>query len=702
MKSEGRSTKKPIKTDYITLIIIAIIGFTIAFYRFGWTALNPTNIDWLMQHGDSATYYLGWQFLRNESWHFPLGIIKEYIYPIGACIGYTDSLPLLAFPFKLISFILPKNFQYFGLWLFASHILQGIFGYLLTNIFTQKRWIKIIGSVFFLLSPIMLFRVGHIVLAGHWIILAGFWVYFSSKTKYNWILTAIAGLIHPYIGIMVLAILIAGVFKEWLFTKKLSLTQSLVFIFGLPCLLIFCWWITGYFYFKDLTYADGGFGFFSMNLNSFFNTMGSSRLFPYLKFQSGQYEGFSYTGTGMAILIPLAFILMLFDSFKGNFKKQLLTAYKHIPLIIICIVFLIIAISSNLTWGEKTLFSINLGQGILFKIANIFRSSGRFIWPIYYAIFFITLSKLTRRLPDKILIIVLSLGLIIQISDLTLLKPNILKKYKFEKHLTDPSWEKLAKQFDKIITAPPYELSMLYESDFKDFGYLAVTNKIPITTGYSARSPRERIEKLRKEIDQKLLSKELDSNTLYVFTRNSLKNYSENLKNIAYCHKLDSFIICYSKSRGQLLDKQFDLNEPLTLLSYLKYYEDKLIIICAQNSLKTSLTAELKNYLETKKSRINQLQEQGSYIAILYKGSILNELLNNNGALKQNWQSGSKWQYKNGELSLPYSISLYSAGTPYGNDSYIKINKKISAPNQNGFNVVVLNDNFEVVSAGNF
>lgn len=46
-------------------------------------------------------------------------------YPQGAAVTYTDSVPLLAILFRLLSPILPTTFQYFGLYTLCCYILQG-------------------------------------------------------------------------------------------------------------------------------------------------------------------------------------------------------------------------------------------------------------------------------------------------------------------------------------------------------------------------------------------------------------------------------------------------------------------------------------------------------------------------------------------------------------------------------------------------
>lgn len=79
---------------------------------------------------DPAQHFLGWHFFRIEAWNFPLGIINNYHYPSGTSIVYMDAIPLIAIKFfKTFSNYLPIIFQYTGLWLLLSYMLQSLFFY---------------------------------------------------------------------------------------------------------------------------------------------------------------------------------------------------------------------------------------------------------------------------------------------------------------------------------------------------------------------------------------------------------------------------------------------------------------------------------------------------------------------------------------------------------------------------------------------
>src|SRR5262245_3823950 len=85
------------------------------FYLGYGATLNPSHIAW-MYRSDWAAYLWGFEFFRNSAWHFPLGSTPELFYPFGTSVGFTDANPWLGVVFKLLSPLLPVDFQYSGLW----------------------------------------------------------------------------------------------------------------------------------------------------------------------------------------------------------------------------------------------------------------------------------------------------------------------------------------------------------------------------------------------------------------------------------------------------------------------------------------------------------------------------------------------------------------------------------------------------------
>ena len=103
----------------------AAVGFVLFLIVYGFRVLDFTYDGWLLTGKDLQQHYLGWKFFRKSPWTFPLGMHDSFTVPDSVSVLYTDSIPLFALFFKLLSPILPETFQYFGLFGLMCYILNG-------------------------------------------------------------------------------------------------------------------------------------------------------------------------------------------------------------------------------------------------------------------------------------------------------------------------------------------------------------------------------------------------------------------------------------------------------------------------------------------------------------------------------------------------------------------------------------------------
>ena len=102
-----------------------LLGAIAFFIVVGFEPLNPVNAGWILGRLDPTQHYLGWLFYRNSEWTFPIGLNPLFGQDLSSSIVYSDSIPLLAIPFKLLGPLLPERFHYFGIWLLAlSPLIQ--------------------------------------------------------------------------------------------------------------------------------------------------------------------------------------------------------------------------------------------------------------------------------------------------------------------------------------------------------------------------------------------------------------------------------------------------------------------------------------------------------------------------------------------------------------------------------------------------
>lgn len=177
---ESLVTKQTNKFIFIFGMLIGVICFILLY---GIQILDFTYIDWLYAGEDLTQHFLGWEFFRKSAWSFPyIGLIEGVVYPAKISVLYSDSIPIFAILFKAISPILPAQFQYFGLWGLMCFALQGGISSLLIYRVTARKDLSIIGSILFVLSPVLLDKMfRYTSLSTHWLILLGILICFAWK-----------------------------------------------------------------------------------------------------------------------------------------------------------------------------------------------------------------------------------------------------------------------------------------------------------------------------------------------------------------------------------------------------------------------------------------------------------------------------------------------------------------------------------------
>ncbi|MCG6533160.1 MAG: DUF6311 domain-containing protein, partial [Syntrophales bacterium LBB04] len=474
-----------------------LIGFIAFFSITGGKILWPTYTAWIMD-GDPAQSLVGWQFFRySPTLQWPIGVNPNYGMNIGSSIVFTDSLPLLAFFFKPLSTLLPETFQYLGLWILICFSLQSFFAWKLLSLFTQDKWLPLIGSIFFTLAPVYLSRLTvvscHYALFGQWVLLAALHYYFTKDLSiFRWIgLLAATVLIHAYLFAMVFVIWSADLIQRcWL--KQTNISKTLNYFVAGSLTIAIIMWATGYFMLgKDI--ADSGFGHTRMNLLSLINPEEIwSKLLPAQKGGSGDYEGFNYLGLGMLGLCLVAVYVFL-RNVKISHKV------KIIPIFIISVGFFLFAISNKVAIGTHELFSYNLPL-IAKPFAYTFRASGRFFWPVTYLIYLTTFYLLFTRLKRNAIIMLCVVMLCLQIIDSAnawrTLRKDIYRSSAWVSPMQSPAWSDIAHRYRQIIFVPPSNMP----ANWMPLAHFAATHRMAINIGYFTRVKRDKMREERARI----------------------------------------------------------------------------------------------------------------------------------------------------------------------------------------------------------
>lgn len=510
-------------------LAIFLIALLVLVLKFGFRVLNPYYFDWLMLGYDTATEFLSWEYFRQSAWQFPIiGTMQGYAHPTVTGVGMTGAIPLLAYPFKLLRGMLPVHFQYFGWWFLMCYFLQGwlAFRLFLDAKVTENKWLALIGATFFILSPPLLHRAGHINLCSHWLLVGLLWVYFDRMAQTKTLLMRttffvfLAAMIHQYMTAMVLGLAFAVYAQLW-YKKQINGLKFLLFNILNILLISFLFYLNGNFLMKMETFQNIGFSRYSANLNAFYNPQGFSAWFSARPlFVPEQYEGFAYMGVSVLFLTVLVLIIVFYKRLNSQIfeieKVDTKNKIWKIPIIFVAWLTLMFALSPTVGWGDKRVLLYDLSW-IAFW-ANAFRSSGRFIWVSFYVVFFAVIAylfenqdfiekKLTNFYKKAFLIIWLIL-LGVQFLDIKpLFKAHFVGDWK--PYIDIPFWEKAVSEADIVVMYPMYGFDYQYFSDYTNFALATIPENKPITTGYFARMDTPLLWKVAATLDKALERGEL-------------------------------------------------------------------------------------------------------------------------------------------------------------------------------------------------
>ena len=459
------------KKEIIKIFCVgSLIGIIVFLACYGWKILDVTNDSWLFTGQDISQHYIGWKFYRASAWHFPIGQIDGIIYTDTSCIVFTDSIPLFAIFFKILSPILPETFQYFGIWGIVTYLLVGGISAVIVRKSTESCWLCWIGSGFFCLSPYVFQRMyGHTALAGHWIILLaiGIWIYkpffstFRRKLGAWTGLLIIGSLVHIYFIPMIMVFMFGfclqdlfenSGWKEDLVFAPMTVVADLIVLYAVGA------------FSKSGDYNDSGLGVYSANLNSLFNPNNYARYLKTLPIRPGQDEGFGYLGLGILFLLGCAlgiYIVYKIRCRKGieqNFEKEIRRTQMAFgcSMVVVLFIFLILAWSPEIAFGTKTIMRIHYPEVIL-RILSTFRASGRFIWCVGYIIMLYCVMTVCRYSMKKVAYVCVAGALALQLADMRWIiesKKVMLSTSSQINSMMSDQWEQLAEGKEHLIILP--------------------------------------------------------------------------------------------------------------------------------------------------------------------------------------------------------------------------------------------------------
>jgi len=612
---------------YQLIIILASISLFI--YLLGLDFIKFTNYEWLYS-GDLSTYHLGWKYFRNDIWRFPIGLNPNYGIYLNTSIIFSDSIPFLAIFFKSIRNFIPIDFQYFSLWILICIYLQLFFSFKIIYKLTNDLTYSLIASLFFCFATIFLHRSAiHLSLLGQWIILSYFYTEVSNNKNKFFIKSLIilfSLTIHFYFTIILTFILILEKFYD-LFIKKELIKKTIIEFSILTAVILCLMYLLGYFSLNLDDGLGGGYGYFNLNLNSFFNPSGETNLgsfswstfFPIRDYQNGEIEGFSYLGISGIVF----FVIFIFNIFQKKYN----IIYTNKKLILICTLFFFLSASNNINVGTFNILTIPINN-FLYAIMSLIRASGRLIWPVYYLVFIVGIVFIYKSFNKKISLIVILSLFFLQIIDLS----KGLGNYKFGKQylssekktlIKNKIWQGLSDNFTQIRLLEPKNQSKIYQSLSK---ILSKENFLKTDIIYLARVNRKVITDKKYELIKLFNEKNLDifEDTLFISDNVNVIKYLQHIyKDQLYYYNVDNLWIISKK----IINKNISENLELLKDGYILNLNEKKTVTFRNKDLMPGLGWKLDDNL-------NGLILDGFQSGILIK--IIGEQCNVNSYLKLN------------------------------------------------------------------
>jgi hypothetical protein len=508
----------------------------------GTRVIDPSQFEWLMKL-DWRINFLGWHLFRNDPWHLPPGIIDGYLAGEGTTIGLTDSVPLAALLLKPLAMWLPMPFQYFGLWLLLCFVLQGAFGALLTRVWTRHPALQLVGAGMFVLAPTLLIRVGHPALTAHFVLLWALWAYFNParSARSTMSLASIAfcaGLLHPYLAAMTLAILAAVPLRD-------RSRPALLAFGGATVATVVAWWLAGFVAVSATSdLAAGGLGMYSMNLLSPITPQGWSTMLPQqpIAHEYQAYEGFQYLGVG-------AIALLVFAAGVAFCQRRLPLASRVWPVVLVSVLCALYALSPRVTMGSDVV--VDWTSPAIDRVA-FFRASGRFFWPMTYLLLSAGIALVVSRVRVVTAAALLTAAVALQVIDQRAAHADRRTTSRSEafhawpRQLTSPAWHDILTLYDHVVLVPASQCGGA-PVGHEELAYLAGLHHATINSGLGARWNENRRRRYCGSLEAEMAKGLLADDSIYVVTA----VHEQQLRAIAanvVCGGLDGARICVTGS----------------------------------------------------------------------------------------------------------------------------------------------------------
>ena len=518
-----------------------------------------------------AFMQFGWEYFRyTPIFQWPITAIDSYGEGWGAVLAGGLVLPQLFF--KLLSPMLPSNFQFLGIWTLVCFGLQGFCAERLFNRLGLGITERVIGAMSIVIAPAFLFRIGmtHLELSAHWLLLAALLVYVSDQkqdfSKSFYVLCLVALLVNFYLFLMVFAIAIATQFKTFVLFKrnKHQALNSVLHVVSLTLFSGFIAWLLGAFSYSG---SARGVGFFRLNLLAFFNAgYGFSESFSWSRdvipslrtrvFFAQEGEGFAYLG--LIGLFGVAALLVLVPKWSTRRNWGL-----YMPLIVVAGAFFLVALSNRIAVVRHEIV-LPYPQSLV-EARQIFRAATRFSWIAYYLILvfgWVGLCRLQKRarLAPISLALLLIVGGIDQWRGVTAIRATFLSGSSWQNSLKSAEWDTLGSSSSRMYLFPTFDVqadaealppgaeTWLRGSGWADLVGFGAQHQLVTNFAYIPRPVDKQVDMANKWLQSALDNGTLPANSIIFFARElDWRNAQERSSGDYLAKTLDGYFVIVTR-----------------------------------------------------------------------------------------------------------------------------------------------------------
>ena len=396
-----------IPPDLVLLLLLLLLGWL---WIWG-ECWNPLRTSCFLQpdgHGDPVQHYLGWRaYAAASPGSLIPPLINRWTWPNPVPLIYADSIPLAAILMRPVQQLVGRDFQYFSLVSIVSVLATGVLGHRIGQVVTGSRGCAFCLGLSLGLAPPMVMRLfSHEALSLQLFIIWPLALLIGRDGRFwPWaLLLALVSGVHPYGVALVLPLLLIRLLSPECPPSALAVNlgerMAAALAVRLPprvlegllqaLVLAVAMLVYGYGS-GEMDTAPAWAGSWSANVLSLLDSANLSPIVPPIgKHEPFQVEGVAYPGLFVILSAPLLWLL-------GRRRQQRPRGLFPSPPLFWGVLVLMLVFAWGSTWyvGPQAVLDLSAlrDQPVLGLPWRTLRASGRFVWPLYYALMIWTFCR---------------------------------------------------------------------------------------------------------------------------------------------------------------------------------------------------------------------------------------------------------------------------------------------------------------------